>query len=147
MYASCTFCHRALGSNESIEIFPVGRRLAFDASKGRLWVVCTGCAQWNLTPLEGRWEAIEGAERLFRESRLRHSTDNIGLARLRDGTELVRIGNPLRPEMAAWRFPWVRMDDEQKQKFIDAVKTVQTRQAQQGFLLEMIVWSNLLNKP
>jgi len=44
-------------------------------------------------------------------------------------------------------FPWVRLDDEQKQKFIDSVKTVQTRQAQQGFMLEMIVWSNLLNKP
>ena len=104
MYATCTFCHRALGSNESIEVFPVGRRLAFDATKGRLWVVCTHCAQWNLTPLEERWEAIEGAERLFRDSRLRHSTDNIGLARLRDGTELIRIGNPVRPEMAAWRY-------------------------------------------
>ncbi|MEP6835475.1 MAG: hypothetical protein ABJB74_18965 [Gemmatimonas sp.] len=44
-------------------------------------------------------------------------------------------------------FPWVRMDDEQKQKFIDSLITTQTRQAQQGFLLEMIVWSNLLNKP
>ena len=44
-------------------------------------------------------------------------------------------------------FPWMRMDDEQKQKFVDSVKIVQTRQAQQGFLTEMIVWSNLLNKP
>ena len=44
-------------------------------------------------------------------------------------------------------FPWVRMDDEQKQKFIDSVRVTQTRQAQQGFMMEMIVWSNLLNKP
>lgn len=104
MYATCTFCHRTLGGNESIEIFPVGQQLAFDAGKGRLWVVCPHCAQWNLSPLEERWEAIESAERLFRNSKLRHSTENIGLARLRDGTELVRIGRPLRTEMAAWRY-------------------------------------------
>ncbi|MEP6833722.1 MAG: hypothetical protein ABJB74_10015 [Gemmatimonas sp.] len=104
MYATCTFCHRTLGSNQSIEVFPVGQRLAFDAGKGRLWVLCTQCAQWNLSPLDERWEAIESAERLFRDSKLRHSTDNIGLAKLRDGTELVRIGKALRPEMAAWRY-------------------------------------------
>jgi hypothetical protein len=32
------------------------------------------------------------------------STDNIGLAKVREGTELVRIGDPQRPEMAAWRY-------------------------------------------
>ncbi len=63
MYATCLFCHGALGRNESIEHFPVGRRLAFDAAKGRLWVVCPRCARWNLTPLDARWEAIEEAER------------------------------------------------------------------------------------
>lgn len=104
MYATCTFCHRALGRNESIEVFPVGKRLAYDAGKGRLWVICPHCAQWNLSPLDERWEAIESAERLFRGSKLRHSTTNIGLARLADGTELIRIGNPIRTEMAAWRY-------------------------------------------
>ena len=58
MYATCLFCNRPLGHNESIEHFPVGRRLAFDAAKGRLWVVCPACERWNLTPLEERWEAI-----------------------------------------------------------------------------------------
>ena len=104
MYATCLFCNRQLGSNESIEHFPVGRRLAFDSAKGRLWVVCPACERWNLTPLEERWEAIEDAERLYRGTRLRAATDQIGLARLRDGTELVRIGEPLRPEFAAWRY-------------------------------------------
>jgi hypothetical protein len=104
MYSTCLFCNRPLGSNESIEHFPVGRRLAFDSAKGRLWVVCPACERWNLTPLEERWEAIEDAERLYRGTRLRASTDQIGLARLRDGTELVRIGEPLRPEFAAWRY-------------------------------------------
>jgi hypothetical protein len=32
------------------------------------------------------------------------ATDNIGLAKVRDGTTLVRIGEPLRPEFAAWRY-------------------------------------------
>jgi hypothetical protein len=104
MYATCLFCNRPLGSNESIEHFPVGRRLAFDSAKGRLWVVCPSCERWNLTPLEERWEAIEEAEKLYRGTRLRAATDQIGLARLRDGTELVRIGEPLRPEFAAWRY-------------------------------------------
>ena len=104
MYSACTFCNAPLGSNESVEHFPVGRRLAFDAGKGRLWVVCAHCRRWNLTPLEERWEAIDEAERLFRATRLRMSTENIGLARLGDGTDLVRVGRPQRPEMAAWRY-------------------------------------------
>jgi hypothetical protein len=104
MYSTCTFCHAPLGSNEMLEHFPVGRRLAFDAAKGRLWVICAACKQWNLSPLDERWEAIESAERLFRDTRLRASTDQVGLARLRDGSELIRIGQPLRPEFAAWRY-------------------------------------------
>jgi hypothetical protein len=104
MYSTCLFCHAPLGSNDAIEHFPVGRRLAFDGAKGRLWVVCRKCERWNLSPLEERWEAIEECERLFRETRLRVSTGNIGLARIREGLELVRIGEPQRNEMAAWRY-------------------------------------------
>src|SRR5207302_74264 len=40
----------------------------------------------------------------FRGTFVRVSTDNIGLARLADGLELLRIGAPLRPEFAAWRY-------------------------------------------
>ena len=104
MYSTCTFCHASLGRNESLEHFPVGRRLAFDQATGRLWVVCPSCRQWNLTPLETRWEAIEDGERLYRDTTKRVATENIGLAKLRDGTELIRIGAPLRPEFAAWRY-------------------------------------------
>ncbi len=104
MYATCLFCTRPLGRNETVEPFPVGRRLAFDARRGRLWVVCPACRGWNLTPLEERWEAIEACERLFRGTRTRVSTDHIGLARVGDGVELVRVGEPLRPEFAAWRY-------------------------------------------
>src|ERR1700716_347930 len=104
MYSTCLFCRTHLGANEWIESFPVGRRLAFDAAKGRLWVVCRRCERWNLTPLEERWEAIEACEREFRATKLRVSTDEIGLARVKEGLELVRIGAPQRPEMAAWRY-------------------------------------------
>jgi hypothetical protein len=104
VYATCLFCRRPLGRNEVVESFPVGRRLAYDAAKGRLWVVCGACHRWNLTPLEERWEAVETCERLFRTTRLRVSTGEIGLARLPAGLELVRVGRPERPEIAAWRY-------------------------------------------
>jgi hypothetical protein len=43
-------------------------------------------------PLEERWEAIEEAEKLYRDTRRRVSTDNIRLAKLASGATLVRIG-------------------------------------------------------
>src|SRR5262249_37812614 len=104
MYSTCLFCPQQLGANEQIEHFPVGRRLAFDADKGRLWVVCHHCGRWNLSPLEERWEAIEECERASRGTTVRVSTRTIGLSRLAGGLELIRIGRPLRPEFAAWRY-------------------------------------------
>lgn len=98
------FCNRPLGTNEVIETFPVGRRLAFDAAQGRLWVVCRKCERWNLSPLEERWEAVEMCEKIFRDTRVRVSTENVGLAKHHEGLELVRIGAPMRPEFAAWRY-------------------------------------------
>jgi len=104
MYSTCLFCNKPLGANQVLESFPVGRRIAFDGATGRLWVVCRSCERWNLSPLEERWEVIEDCERMFSDTRMRVSTENIGLARLREGLELVRIGKPMRPEFAAWRY-------------------------------------------
>jgi hypothetical protein len=104
MYTTCLFCSSDLGSNTVLPTFPVGSRLAFDASLGRLWVICTACNRWNLSPLDERWEAVEECERRFRATRIRFSTDNIGLAYLREGLALVRIGPALKPEIAAWRY-------------------------------------------
>jgi hypothetical protein len=69
-----------------------------------LWVICPQCAKWNLTPIEERFEAIEQCEKLFRRTFTRISSDNIGMARVADGLDLIRIGSPLRPEFAAWRY-------------------------------------------
>lgn len=104
MYRTCLFCHGDLGDNGAIESFPIGRRLAFDERKGRLWIVCPACERWNLSPLEERWEAVEACERRFRAESLRAHTDQIGLARLREGTELIRVGEPVRQEFAVWRY-------------------------------------------
>ena len=104
MYSTCLFCHSGLRTNVAIERLPVGRRLAFDAAKGRLWVICLHCSRWNLTPLEERWEAIEECERAFRVAHVRAATDNISLAVDGRSVELVRIGTPPRPELEHWRY-------------------------------------------
>lgn len=104
MFTHCMFCNHGLGSNQVVETFPVGRRLAFDARRGRLWVVCRKCERWNLSPMEERWEAVEMLEDLYRGTRIRVSSENVGLARHPEGLEMVRIGEPLRPEFAAWRY-------------------------------------------
>lgn len=104
MYSTCLYCLASLGRNDSLAHFPVGRRIAFDPARGRLWAVCEQCDRWNLAPIEERWDAVEECERRYRGTHQRYGTDNIGLAGLRDGTELVRIGRALRPEVAVWRY-------------------------------------------
>ncbi len=104
MYRTCIFCPADLGTNQALEAFPVGRSVAFDAHRGRLWAVCRSCGRWNLAPLEERWEAVEDAERAFRDSRLRVQSENIGLCKLPDGTRLIRVGDALAGELAAWRY-------------------------------------------
>lgn len=104
MYATCLYCTAPLGGNEVLETLPIGRRIAFDAGEGRLWVICVACARWNLVPFDNRLESIDACERVFRDTRTRYSTDHIGLARVDEGLELVRIGPALRPEFAAWRY-------------------------------------------
>jgi hypothetical protein len=104
VYSACLYCQGQLGRNDLFPRFPVGKRLAFDRAKGRLWVICRSCGRWNLSPLEERWETIDECERQFRRTRIRVSTPNIGLVELPEGTTLIRIGKPLFPEFAAWRY-------------------------------------------
>jgi hypothetical protein len=104
VYRTCIFCSADLGANDVLEAFPVSRSIAFDGWKGRLWAICPRCARWNLAPLEERWEAVESAEKLFVDARLRVQSENVGLAKLRDGTRLIRVGQALTGELAAWRY-------------------------------------------
>ncbi len=101
---TCLFCSGYLGRNDLIEHEAVGKRLAFDAQKGRLWIVCPHCGGWNLSPLDERWNAIDDCERLFRQTSVRVSTENISLAVVYGALDLIRIGNPLRQELAVWRY-------------------------------------------
>ena len=104
MYRTCIFCSADLGTNDVLEPFPVSKRIAFDGWKGRLWAICPKCARWNLSPIEERWEAVEAAEKLFVDTRIRVQSENVGLAKLADGTRLIRVGQALPGELAAWRY-------------------------------------------
>jgi hypothetical protein len=104
MYATCPSCRTPLGTNAALEHFQVGRRLAFDPLKGRLWALCRQCRGWNLAPIEERWEAVEEAERLFETAARGPSTENVGLGRVAEGTELVRVGPAERAEISGWRY-------------------------------------------
>ena len=104
MYSTCIYCDRSLGGNQVIEAFPVGRGLAFDPEKGRLWVVCRSCRRWNLSPIEERWEAVEQCERTFRELRTRVHSEEIGSAVHPEGLRLIRIGDPIPVEFAICRY-------------------------------------------
>ena len=44
-------------------------------------------------------------------------------------------------------YPWMRMDDDAKERFADSAKVVQIKNAKDQFATSMISWSNALNKP
>src|SRR5438309_6971777 len=59
MFSSCAFCNASFDGDGGPSGLGVGRRIAFDEWKGRLWVVCPRCSRWNLTPFDDRLERIE----------------------------------------------------------------------------------------
>ena len=122
MYRHCIYCSADMGANQALESFPVGRTVAFDAGKGRLWAVCGKCSRWNLAPFEERWEPVEDAERLFRDARMRVQAENVGLAKLRDGTRLIRVGAAVPGELAAWRYGSTL--EQRRKKYIVATGAV-----------------------
>ena len=82
----------------------MGRRIAYDPHRGRLWAVCPSCTRWNLAPFDDRWEALEELERAQRDvGRVLSSTDNIALIHAGD-VELVRVGRARLTEEAWWRY-------------------------------------------
>lgn len=90
MYSDCLRCNRSLGRNTELARLPVGRRIAFDSTKARLWVVCPSCEQWNLVPIEERWEALEECERVIEGAETRVDGAGLGVARTAGGMEFLR---------------------------------------------------------
>ncbi len=103
MYTTCAFCNATLDGDGGPSGLGVGRRLAFDEWKARLWVVCPKCARWNLTPLDDRLERIEALARAAAEARLLANTEQVALLRWQR-YDLIRVGKPPRIELAGWRY-------------------------------------------
>ncbi|MEX2281517.1 MAG: hypothetical protein WEE89_03400 [Gemmatimonadota bacterium] len=98
------YCHVPLPQNQTVEHFRLGRRIAFDPARGRLWAICSGCRRWNLAPIEERWEALEELERLTHDrGRLLSQTDSIALFRAED-LDVIRVGKAKLVEEAWWRY-------------------------------------------
>jgi hypothetical protein len=100
MFTTCAFCSGRFDGDGGPSGLGVGRRLAFDEWKGRLWVVCPKCGRWNLTPFDDRLERIETLARLAPQGRLLASTEQVALIRWQT-FDLVRVGRPPRVELAA----------------------------------------------
>src|SRR2546422_742656 len=103
MYTTCAFCNAKLDGDGGPSGLGVGRRIAFDEWRGRLWVICPKCARWNLTPLDDRLERIETVARAAREAKLLAATEQVALLRWQV-YDLVRVGKPPRIELAPWRY-------------------------------------------
>src|SRR2546426_10771379 len=103
MYRTCGFCNGKLDGDGGPSGLGVGRRLAFDEWKGRLWVICPKCSRWNLAPLDDRLEQIEALARAANSGRVAAATEQVALIRWQS-YDLVRVGKPRRMEFATWRY-------------------------------------------
>src|SRR5213076_1692699 len=103
MFSRCAFCNAAFDGDGGPSGLGVGRRIAFDEWRGRLWVVCPRCTRWNLTPFDDRLERIEAVARAAGQGRIAASTDQVALIRW-ERYDFVRVGKPPRVELATWRY-------------------------------------------
>jgi len=103
MFVSCAFCNASFDGDGGPSGLGVGRRIAFDEWKGRLWVVCPRCSRWNLTPFDDRLERLEAVARAASQGRVAASTDQVALIRW-ERYDFVRVGKPPRVELATWRY-------------------------------------------
>jgi len=103
MYTTCAFCNAKLDGDGGPSGLGVGRRIAFDEWRGRLWVICPKCARWNLTPLDDRLERIETVARAAHDAKLLAATEQVALLRWQH-YDFVRVGKPPRMELAPWRY-------------------------------------------
>src|SRR5205809_7241729 len=99
MYRTCAFCNGKLDGDGGPSGLGVGRRIAFDEWKGRLWVVCPRCSRWNLTPLDDRLERIEVVSLAASQGRVAASTQQVALIRVQRD-ELLPLRKAPRVELA-----------------------------------------------
>jgi hypothetical protein len=103
VFRTCAFCNASFDGDGGPSGLGVGRRIAFDEWKGRLWVVCPRCSRWNLTPFDDRLERIEAVARAANQGRIAASTPQVSLIRWQR-YDFVRVGRPPRIELATWRY-------------------------------------------
>ncbi len=104
MLKRCPFCRGEYPENDQLPHLLHGRRIAVDADRGRLWVVCGRCHRWTLAPLENRLAAIWEVEREAHDhGEVLASTARVTLLRARR-LLLIRIGGAALVEQAWWRF-------------------------------------------
>jgi hypothetical protein len=114
VFTSCAFCSGTLGGDGGASGLGVGRRFAYDGWKSRAWVICQRCARWNLTPFDERLEVIAALDRMAAAGRVAATSEQVALVRL-GPYDVVRVGQPPRPEMATWRYG-ERMKARQREK-------------------------------
>jgi hypothetical protein len=151
MYQRCLVCNTPFPPNEALEHFPLGKRVAFDPGKGRLWAICKECKRWSLAPIEERWEALDELEKLVRDkAKLLSQTDNIALLRA-EGMEIVRVGRANLTEQAWWRYGSELTSRRKKYKTLSTAGAVGAGAAIWGglatggmtFIAAWILWDKL----
>ena len=118
MYTTCGFCAGSLGGDGGPSGLAIGRRFAYDAHRGRAWVICARCSRWNLTPFDTRETAIGALENMAAAGRVAATSEHVALVRA-GAYDVVRVGRPRRPEFATWRYgERVKARERERLKFI-----------------------------
>jgi hypothetical protein len=118
VFTTCGFCAGALGGDGGASGLEIGRRFAYDAHRSRAWVICQRCARWNLTPFDNREATIDALDRMAGTGRVAATSEHVSLIRL-GGYDVVRVGQPRRPEYATWRYgERVKARERERLKFI-----------------------------
>jgi hypothetical protein len=100
----CLFCHSPFAEGWRFGALPPAWRIAFDAGRGRIWLVCDSCYRWNLWPPEEQGAALTALERVARDrGQVLARTDNITLLAV-GNMILIRVGNATLHERAWWRY-------------------------------------------
>jgi len=118
MFTTCGFCAGSLGGDGGASGLGVGRRFAYDAHRSRAWVICQRCARWNLTPFDERESTIGALESMAGTGRVAATSEQVSLIRT-GAYDVVRVGQPRRPEYATWRYgERVKARERERLKFI-----------------------------